>query len=399
MVSFSCPICQRPYPADVRSLFCPVCGDPLLSAFVPKSPSIRHREPMGVSRYLDFLPLKKFDSSLSLGEGGTPLQALVRLQAKFRTPPLFAKNEAINPTASFKDRGSVIAIHLAKSLGFETVGTISTGNMAGSTAAYAAKAGLRSVIFVKDDTPKEKILAAGIHGATVIQVHGDYAALFWKSFEIGRVHRFYFINSVDPYRVEGYKVTAYEIYEQLGGKSPDYLFVPVSSGGHLIGLMRGFLDLKRAGWIRRVPRFVGVQARGCSPVVRAYDRGRSTVTPVENPRTIAHAIANPHPPGGKIVLRMLAATRSIMAAVGETEIIRAQRLLAENEGIFCDPASATVLSAYLKMAGRGSIPPRARSVLVITGSGLKTIGDVDMSKLRIAQADLSDLPQLMIGLK
>ncbi|MCX6566480.1 MAG: threonine synthase [Candidatus Aminicenantes bacterium] len=399
MESFSCPICRRPYPADVRSLFCPICGDPLLSAYVPKSPSIHRRSPMGVSRYLDFLPLDEFDTSLSLGEGGTPLQVLNRLQAKFHTPPLFAKNEAMNPTGSFKDRGSVIAIHMAKALGFETVGTISTGNMAGSTAAYAAKAGLRSVIFVKDDTPREKILAAGIHGANVIKVRGNYAALFWKSFEIGRVLSFYFINSVDPYRIEGYKVTSYEIYEQLGGKAPEYLFVPVSSGGHLIGLMRGFLDLRRAGLISRLPRFVGVQARGCAPIARAFDRHKKTISPVTNPRTVAHAIANPQPPGGKVLLRMLAANRGAMAAVGETEILKAQRALAEYEGIFCDPASATVLAAYLKMTKQGLIPPGARSVLVITGSGLKTLGDVDLSKLRIAQADLSDLPQLMSAWK
>ncbi|MHB8054070.1 MAG: threonine synthase [Candidatus Aminicenantales bacterium] len=399
MKSFVCPICGRPYPADVRSLFCPVCGDPLVSAHRPKSPSIRRKHPMGVARYLDFLPLDAFDPSLSLGEGGSPLLPLLRLQARFQTSPLFAKNEAMNPTGSFKDRGSVIAIHTAKFFGFETVGTISTGNMAGSTAAYAAKAGLRSVIFVKDDTPKEKILAAGIFGATVIKVRGDYAALFWKSFEIGRVHRFYFINSVDPFRVEGYKVTAFEIFEQLGGAAPEFLFVPVSSGGHILGLMRGFLDLKRAGWIRRIPKFVGVQARGCAPIARAFDRRLRTVAPVARPKTIAHSIANPHPPGGKIVLKMLAATGGLMASVGEEEILRAQRLLAENEGIFCDPASATVLAAFLKKARLGLIPPRARTVLVITGSGLKTIGDVDMSRLRIANADLSDLPRLMTVLK
>jgi threonine synthase len=399
MKSFACPICGRPYPADVRSLFCPVCGDPLVSAYVPKSPSIRRKHLMGVARYLDFLPLEAFDPSLSLGEGGSPLQPLVRLQARFQTPPLFAKNEAMNPTGSFKDRGSVVAIHTAKSLGFETVGTISTGNMAGSTAAYAAKAGLRSVIFVKDDTPKEKILAAGIFGATVIKVRGNYAALFWKSFEIGRVNRFYFINSVDPSRVEGYKVTSFEIYEQLGGEAPEFLFVPVSSGGHLLGLMRGFQDLKRAGWIRRIPRFIGVQARGCAPITRAFDRSRKTVSPVAHPKTVAHAIANPNPPGGKIVLKMLAETGGRMASVGDNEILRAQRLLAEYEGIFCDPGSATVLAAYLKKVRLGLIPRRARTVLVITGSGLKTLGDVDMSRLRISNADLSDLPQLMSILK
>jgi Threonine synthase len=154
--AFICPICRRPYPADVRSLFCRACGDPLLSAFVPKSPAIRRGRPMGVARYLGFLPLPEFDPDLSLGEGGTPLFPLNRLRSAFRTPPLWVKNEAVNPTGSFKDRGSIVAIHMAKALGFETVGTISTGNMAGSTAAYAAKAGLRTVVFIKDDTPLEK---------------------------------------------------------------------------------------------------------------------------------------------------------------------------------------------------------------------------------------------------
>lgn len=394
-----CPVCGRKFPADGRSLVCPVCGDPLFPAFVPKSPKIRRREPMSLSRYRDFLPLSEFDRTLSLGEGGTPLQDLTRLQAAFRFPPLYAKNEAMNPTGSFKDRGSVVAIHIARALGFETVGTISTGNMAGSTAAYAARAGLRSIIFVKDDTPREKILAAAIHGANVIKVRGDYAQLFLKSFEIGRMLSFYFINSVDPYRIEGYKVTSYEIFEQFGAEAPDCLFVPVSSGGHLIGLLRGFLDLKRAGRIRRLPRIFGVQARGCSPVTRAFERRTTEVKPVSAPRTIAHAIANPHPPGGKVLLRMLAAVGGEMAAVGENEILKAQRMLAEYEGLFCDPASATVLAAFAKTVRQGRIPRQARTVLVITGSGLKTIGDLDMSKLRVAEADLSDLPHLMSAWK
>ena len=394
-----CPICGRSYPADVRSLFCSSCGDPLFSAFAPKSPKIRRREPMGVPRYLNFITLPEFDPALSLGEGGTPLQALTRLQKAFHFPPLFAKNEAMNPTGSFKDRGSVVAIHVARALGFETVGTISTGNRAGSTAAYAARAGMRSVIFVKDDTPKEKILAAGIHGANVIKVRGDYALLFVKSFEIGRMLSFYFINSVDPYRIEGYKITSYEIFEQLGGRAPEYLFVPVSSGGHLIGLIRGFLDLKRAGFIRRMPRFIGVQARGCSPISRAFAGKQTSIKPFRSPRTIAQAIANPYPPGGRALLKLLAAFGGEMTAVGENEILKAQRTLAEYEGIFCDPASATVLAAYAQMAERGRLPRRSRSVLVITGSGLKTIRDVDEARLRIAAADLSDLPQLMAASK
>jgi threonine synthase len=394
--SFVCVVCGRRYAPDVFTLFCPDCGDPLLSAFVPEAPKIRREKPMGIARYLEFLPLEKFNPALSLGEGGTPLPELTRLRSRFRTPPLFAKNEAMNPTASFKDRGTILAIHQAKARAFETVGTISTGNMAGSTAAYAARAGLKSVIFVKEDTPPEKILAAAVYGATVVKVKGDYSSLFRKSFEIGRARGIYFMNSVDPYRIEGYKVAAYEIYEQLGGSAPEYVFVPVSAGGHLLGLLRGFLDLKRSGMIRRMPRLVGVQALGCAPIAKAFAKGRTEIARVSHPRTVAHAISNPNPPGGRIVLRMLAATGGRMVGVTETEILKAQRLLAEQEGLFCDPASATVLPAFLRMAGRGEIAPRARSVLVVTGSGLKTISDLDPAAFRTSEADLADLDAVPI---
>jgi threonine synthase len=203
------------------------------------------------------------------------------------------------------------------------------------------------------------------------------------------------MNSVDPYRIEGYKVAAFEIYEQLGETAPEYVFVPVSAGGHLLGLLRGFQDLKRARMIRNVPIFVGVQARGCAPIAGAFARGRSDTVPFLNPRTVAHAISNPNPPGGRIVLRALAATGGLMAGVGEAEILKAQRNLAEYEGIFCDPASATVLAAYLRMSGRGKIPTRARSILVVTGSGLKTLSDLNPASFHTAEADLGDLDRIL----
>jgi threonine synthase len=363
----------------------------MVADFPHKAPRIRQDEPLGVSRYIDFLPLAKFDRTLSLGEGGTPLQPLTRLMAKFGLPPIYAKNEAMNPTGSFKDRGSIVAIHKAKAMGFKTVGTISTGNMAGSTAAYAAKAGLRSVIFVKEDTPKEKILAAGIFGALVVKVRGEYAALFRKSFEIGRSRGIYFMNSVDPYRIEGYKVTGFEIFDQLGGRAPDLVFVPVSAGGHLIGLIRAYQDLTTAGYLKKSPRFVGVQAKGCAPIARAFESGKDRIAPFPNPRTVAHAISNPSPPGGNFVLRLIAENGGAMESVSDDEILRAQRLLAEYEGIFCDPASATTLAAVFRMARRKAFSGRERIVLVITGSGLKTIEDLDIAELDVHEAGIDDL--------
>jgi len=391
----TCLRCGTAKPVDVFDLFCPRCSDPLVVSAGKKKLLIREDEPLGVARYLDFLPLKKFDPASSLGEGGTPLQRLLRLERKFRLPPLFAKNEAMNPTGSFKDRGSAVAVPKAKALGFACLGTISTGNMAGSTAAYAAKSGLRSVIFVKEDTSREKILAAAVYGARVVKVRGAYPSLFRKSFEIGRSRGIYFANSVDPFRLEGYKVTSFEVFEQLGRRAPEIVFVPVSAGGHLVGLFRGFADLRAAGYLRKAPRFVGVQAIGCAPVARAFERRSETVRPFPRPRTIAHAISNPDPPGGNLVLKLLAECGGEASAASDDEILRAQRLLAEEEGIFCDPASATTLAAVLRLAQRNAFSGREKIVLVITGSGLKTIEDLDPERLDIREADLDSLDEAL----
>jgi len=391
----ACSRCGFGKPVDIFDPFCPHCGDPLVISLAKKRRRIRKDESMGAARYLDFLPLAKFDPAFSLGEGGSPLQPLTRLAKKFRLPNLYAKNEAVNPTGSFKDRGSVVAVQKAGSLGFKTVGTISTGNMAGSTAAYAAKAGLRSVVFVKEDTSREKILAAAVFGARVVKVRGEYSALFRKSFEVGRNHGIYFANSVDPYRIEGYKVTGFEMFEQLGRRAPDLVFVPVSAGGHLIGLMRGFHDLQEAGYLKKMPRFIGVQAKGCAPVVRAFERGTGRILPFPRPRTVAHAISNPHPPGGNIVLRWIAANGGMMMSVSDRDILRSQRILAEEEGLFCDPASATTLAAVLRLARAKVFSGRERIVLVISGSGLKTLEELDPMSFDIREAGLDGLEAVL----
>lgn len=176
-------------------------------------------------------------------------------------------------------------------------------------------------------------------------------------------------------------MTGYEVFLQLGAQSPEFLFVPVSAGGHLIGLMRAFIDLKDEGLIRKIPVFVGVQARGCSPLARAFSRGQTSFTRFPDPRTIAHAISNPNPPGGNIVLKMLRENKGMLIAVSDAEIIKAQKLLAEREGLFCDPASATVLAGVFRLAKKRIFKDRDRIVLVITGSGLKTIEDLDIARI------------------
>jgi len=386
-----CLFCRKEFPLDIFLPFCPDCGEPLLVARTSARKSFHWNEKTALETFKDFLPLETINPDLTLGEGDTPLIELVRLREKFRLPLIYAKNESSNPTASFKDRGTAVAVQKAVSLGCKKIGTVSTGNMAGSTAAYAAKAGLKSVIFVKEDTTREKILAAGVYGPVIVKVKGDYGQLFRKSFDIGRANIIYFMNSVDPFRIEGYKLTSYEIFFQLNGGIPDYVIVPVSAGGHLIGLMRGFADLKGLGVAPKLPLFIGVQAKGCSPLPRAFSQRKTNFAIFPNPHTIAHAISNPNPPGGRLVLKMIRENGGRLIAVSDEEILRAQKDLAEDEGLFCDPASATTFAGIRQLDRARMFKADDRIVLILTGSGLKTLEDLAYTRIPYRTITLNQL--------
>jgi threonine synthase len=373
MDRLECLFCSRKYPLNVFEIFCPFCHEPMLLSSTPRERTFALGQNLSLEKYKSFLPLAHVDRTLSLGEGDTPLLPLERIRRKHHLPPIYAKNETTNPTQSFKDRGTAVAVQKAVSLRIHTIGTVSTGNMAGSTAAYGAKAGLKTVLLLKGDMPADKIRAAGIYGPVLLKVRGDYGELFARSLDIGRKQGIYFMNSVDPLRMEGYKVTAYEIFQQLGGRVPRYVFVPVSSGGHLIGLMRGFLDLKEERLTSEVPVFVGVQAKGCSPIAKAFAAGKDRCSRFRRAETIAHAISNPAPPGGNLTLKLIRENQGMVMAVTDVEILAAQHELAELEGIFADPASATVLAALIRLSRRQKLALRDEVVLVITGSGLKSM--------------------------
>jgi len=393
MEKLECLFCRKRYPLDVFSSFCPSCAEPLLLFYPTKKRYFYLDRVLALERFKDFLPLSQINPKLSLGEGNTPLLLLDRLMKKFNFPSIFAKNEISNPTGSFKDRGTIVAVQKAKALGMNKIGTVSTGNMAGSTAAYAAKASLKSFIFVKEGTPQEKILSTGIYNPFLVKVRGDYGQLFFESLSLGKKFGIYFMNSVDPFRIEGYKVTGFEIFVQLGHKPPDYIFVPLSSGGHLIGLMRAFLDLKKEGLIHNFPRFVGVQAKGCSPLARAYERGKSRFKKFINPQTIAHAISNPNPPGGNIVLKMIRENNGLILSVSDRELLKSQKILAEYEGIFCDPASATTLAGLIKLSKILTFQKQDKIILIITGSGLKTMSDLESSSMNIIKTSIPNLEE------
>ncbi len=390
-----CLFCGKRRPWDVFSPFCPECREPLFFAREPGRRRIREDRAHPLERWLDFLPLDRVDPGLSLGEGNTPLLEMTKLGAEAGMPELYAKFEAQNPTMSFKDRGTAAAVQKAVALGFKRIGTVSTGNMAASTAAYGARAGLETTVLLKEETSRPNLLAAGIFGPRLVMVRGDYGSLFYRSLEIGRKLGIYFMNSVDPVRIEGYKVTAFEIYLQSGKKAPGQIFVPVSSGGHFIGLMRGFEDLLAEGLIDRYPTFIGVQAEGCAPLARAFAAGLASYERLDAAHTIAHAISNPAPPAGNAVLRMVRDHGGMLVAVSDAEILEAQRSLAEREGLFCQPESAVTWAGLLRSLGENKMDWNGTTVLVLTGSGLKAPTALESQPIRGEETDLVDLERLL----
>jgi len=387
MNKLKCFFCQEQSSFVPNQIQCPRCGQPMLFAEEhDKKKKVYEEKNLSIEKYRDFLPLDSVDPDLSLGEGQTPLIRLSNLERQLKLPALMAKVEAANPTLSFKDRGTVIVVQKARQMGLERIGTVSTGNMAASTAAYAARAGMETVVLIKKGASAMSVLAAAVFNPLIIEVDGDYGQLFYLSYELGRKYGIYFANSIDPLRIEGYKLTSFEIFQQLK-ECPDYLFVPVSSGGHLIGLIKGFVELKNSGFISHLPRIIGVQAEGCSPIARAFVAGGEKVKKFHKVKTIAHSISNPSPPGGSLVLKLLREHKGEMVAVSDEEMLQSQEILCQSEGLFVQPESASTLSAYLRYVDR----IQGSAVLILTGHGLKASSRPSPYAFRRSRASTSGL--------
>jgi threonine synthase len=344
------------------------CGEPL-EVVIEKKKTVKigfHRSGI-LNSFSDLLPGLEDKNSLSLGEGFTPLTRLGDTDSSGME--LYAKNESVNPTWSFKDRGSYLAVLDAILRGYNHIGTVSTGNMAASVAAYGKRAGLETTILVSDSIPDEKVSPISIYGCRIIKVAGDYSQLYYNSLEAGRNSGIYFANSDVPMRVEGSKTIAFEVFLQLGERVPDFVVVPTSSGGNLRGIEKGFRELRDSGLSASIPRLIVAQAKGCCPIDLAFSSRASEITRFDYPKTIAHAIENPYPPSGNAVLRILKKNDGMTVAIDEANILKAQRSLANN-GLFVQPASAVAYAALSKLRSEMDLR-KAIVVAVLTGSGLK----------------------------
>ena len=391
-----CTKCKKPFPAEQLYLRCDVCNEPLevekvTTGRIKKGGALNQTI---LERYADFFPFTKIDKAISLREGFTPLVRSASLASELGIKSIFFKNESQNPTWSFKDRGTVVGIQHAISLGFEKIGTVSTGNMAVSVAAYGAKAGFKTFILGSANLSPEKLNAIAIYNPVLIKVDGDYAKLYFDSLEIGKQHSIYFINSDVPFRVEGSKTSAFEICEQMNFEVPDYVVIPTSSGGNIRGILKGFDEFRLCGLINRVPRMICAQASGCSPIYNAYHSNAEVISRVENPHTIAHAIENPYPPSGNEVLRKIRENGGTFVAVTDEEILQAQKTLAR-VGIFAQPAAAVPLAAVKKLGEENLFNEEDTVVCVVTGGGLKDTAVFENHDLKILSSRLENLNELI----
>ncbi|MCD6536579.1 MAG: threonine synthase, partial [Thaumarchaeota archaeon] len=327
--------------------------------------------PLGVWRYRELLPIEELDKVVTMNEGGTRLIRCRNLERDLGIREIYVKYEGDNPTGSFKDRGMTVGVTKALEVGAKTTICASTGNTSSSLAAYSAKAGLDCVVLVPSHKiALGKLSQALIHGAKVLAVKGNFDDCLRLVKEISKDPRFYLLNSINPFRLEGQKTAAYEIYEQLGDV-PDKLIIPVGNAGNIVAYWKGFRELKLLGLTEKIPNMIGVQALGASPVYKAFIEGSDKIKPMESVETVATAIRIGNPVNWKRALRAARETGGMIGAVTDEEILRAQSILASREGVFAEPAGAAPIAFLIKAAREGLIEPDSRVVCIVTGHGLK----------------------------
>ena len=328
--------------------------------------------PPSIWRYRELLPVEQ-SRPLDLGTGFTPLVHARHLGRELGLDRLFIKNDTLNPTGSFKDRNVAVATNVALGYGFDTLSCSSTGNLAGSVAAHAAAAGLRSLVFIPAGLEPAKVGAATAYGATLVEVEGTYDDVNRLCAELADQHRWAMVNvNLRPFYSEGSKTLAFEVVEQLGWQAPDHIVVPVAAGSLLAKTAKAFHELVAAGLLDAAPtRLYAAQAEGCAPVSTAIQHGVDRITPVK-PHSLAKSLAIGNPADGRYATQAVRASGGWGTACGENEIQEGMALLAETEGILSEPAGGVVIAGLRALVRDGRIARHESVVACITGSGLKT---------------------------
>jgi threonine synthase len=381
--ALQCKECHEQYPLDARYV-CDRCFGPLEVKydFSGLDPDGARRKiqagPRSIWRYSDFLPFESRPPA-PLTTGTTPLLKADRLAERLGLREVYVKNDAANPTHSFKDRVVSIALAKARELGYKVVACPSTGNLANAVAAHAAANGLESYVFIPADLEEQKILATGVYGTTLVKVRGSYDDVNRLCMELAAEREDWaFVNvNVRPYYAEGSKTLGYEIAEQLAFTLPDRVVVPIASGSLFTKIARGFQEWQEVGLIGddKQPVFNGAQGEGCAPVATAFSEGWEICKPVK-PTGIAKSLAIGNPADGPYALELAHKSGGAVDSVSDDAIREGIRLLAETTGVFTETAGGTTTAVLKKLAERGDIDRDERVVLVITGEGLKTLDAV-----------------------
>ncbi len=358
---------------------CPDCLAPLEVAYdLDAARSVFTREaivagPASIWRYAALLPIPKgFEPDLPVGF--TPLVKAKNLGKRIGAKNLYVKNDAVCfPTLSFKDRVVSVALANAQGFGFETVGASSTGNLANSVAAQAARLGLKACILVPADLEPAKILNTQVYGARLVRIEGNYDHVNRLCTLIADEYNWGFVNvNLRPYYAEGSKTVGYEIAEQLGWRLPDNVVVPMAGGSLIRKICKAFQELVYLGLVEDKPvRFFGAQATGCSPIAQAVKEGRDYIEP-QKPNTIARSLAIGNPADGPAAAKMIQETGGWAEDVSDVEIVSGMQELAETEGIFTETAGGVTTAVTARLYAHGRISPDELTVTCITGNGLKT---------------------------
>ena len=406
MKNLHCRECGRL--SEFRPAFvCETCFGPLEVTYDFKA--VRQRinrdliagGPPTIWRYRELLPIATPDP-IDLGTGFTPLVRAHNLGQRLGLDNLYLKNDTLNPTGSFKDRNVVVATNFALAYGFDTLACSSTGNLAGSVAAYAARAGLRALVFIPADLERGKVGAAAAYGPTIVEVEGSYDDVNRLCAELADEHGWGIVNvNLRPFYSEGSKTLAFEVVEQLGWTAPDHIVVPVASGSLLVKTAKAFHELVEVGLLERAStRIHAAQAAGCAPVATAVQKSAERVTPVR-PQTLAKSLAIGDPADGRYAVRAVRSSGGSGTACAEGEVLEGMALLAETEGILSETAGGVALAGLEELIRQGRVGQDETVVVCITGSGLKTpelFPNREERRLHLGRARASEFERVAAGL-
>jgi len=383
--NLECSSCHREYEARRVHNVCTECGKPLfvrydlkrISKFLTRQALYARRPDLW--RYREVLPVRREDNIVTLGEGWTPLHHAKHLGETLGMSELYIKDESVNPTQSFKARGMAVAVSMAKELGLKKLAAPSAGNAAGALAAYCALAGIEAHLFMPRDTPRANIIECEVAGANVTLVDGLITDCGAEVARRKEAEGWFDVSTLkEPYRVEGKKTLGYELAEQGSWVLPDVIVYPTGGGTGLVGMWKGFDEMQALGWIDdKRPRMISVQAAGCAPIVRAFEKGERHAEEFPNATTIASGLRVPKAIGDFLILDAIRESKGAAIAVSDEELIAGAREIARREGIFAAPEGGACLPALRKLIDRGKIKLGERVVLFNTGSGIKYLDAFD----------------------